>query len=90
MDAFMDTPFGREGSKGSKGAEGSKGGGGAPFKKKGRQYEKNVQPPWRAREKRSPFGGFATTFPPVQGTLWVLSNLLHDSKGKRRAVYSPL
>ena len=33
-------------------------------------------------EKRSPFGGYGTTFPPIQGALWVLSIVPHDSTGK--------
>ena len=40
------------------------------------------------REKRTPFGGFATTFPPVQGALWVLRIVLHGTTGKRSAIYS--
>ena len=27
-------------------------------------YNKTIKPPWRAMEKRPPFGGCATTFPP--------------------------
>ena len=35
----------------------------------------------------SPFGGFATTFPPASLVgLWVLSIVPHDTRGKRRAV----
>ena len=37
----------------------------------------------------TPLVAGATTFPPVQGALWVLSIVSHDIKGKRRAVYSP-
>ena len=64
----------------------------APFKKKGRQYDKTFTTGLRPMEnrptalagveKRSPFGGYGTTFPPIQGALWVLSIVPHDSTGK--------
>ena len=39
---------------------------------KNASYNKTRESPWWAMEKRPPFGGCATTFPPVQGALWVL------------------
>ena len=55
-------------------------------------YNKTREPPLRAMEKRHPpLVAGATTFPPQAGGLWVLSIVLHDSAGKRRAVlFSPL
>ena len=56
-------------------------------------YNKTREPPLRAMEKRHPplLAG-ATTFPPASLVgLWVLTNVPHESKGKRRAVlFSPL
>ena len=39
---------------------------------KNASYNKTRESPWWAMEKRPPFGGCATTFPLVQGALWVL------------------
>ena len=48
----------------------------------------NRQTALRAREK-PPLVAGATTFPPAKlGALWVLSNVPHDTRGKRRAIYS--
>ena len=48
----------------------------------------NRQTVLRAREK-PPLVAGATTFPPAKlGALWVLSNVPHDTRGKRRAIYS--
>ena len=84
----------------------AQGGRWSPFKKKGRQYDKTIQPGYRPKENKPnslcslenhttvltgdgkaapPLVAGATTFPPMQGALWVLSSVLHDSKGKRRA-----
>ena len=50
---------------------------------------KTIQPLFRAMEERHPLWWLAPpTFPLFEGALWVLSNVLHVSKGKRREAYS--
>ena len=51
---------------------------------------KTIQPRfWREGKSAPPLVAGATTFPPAEpGALWVLSGVLHDTKDKRRAVYS--
>ena len=54
----------------------------------GCHYDKTREPPWRAMEMRTPLVAGATTLPPVQGALWVLSIVLHGSTGEYREAYS--
>ena len=51
VGAFLDTPFGREGSEGSKGSKGSEGGSGRPSAP---VLIKPLQPPWRAGKTGKP------------------------------------
>ena len=70
----MTCPEGREGSEGacSRGAAGAEALVGVLKIIKNASYNKTRESPWWAMEKRPPFGGCATTFPLVQGALWVL------------------
>ena len=71
---------------------GHEGCGGRPSKRRGASMYKTFTTGLRPMEnrptalagveKRSPFGGYGTTFPPIQGALWVLSIVPHDSTGK--------
>ena len=55
---------------------------------KGRHYDKTREPPWRAMEKRHPLWWLRHHLFPVQGALWTLNSVPHNSTGKRREVYS--
>ena len=64
----------------------AQGGRWAPFKKKGRHYDKTLTTALSGERKAAPpLVASPPPSPPQAVGLWVLSNVPHDSKGKRRA-----
>ena len=62
----------------------------APFKKKGRHYDKTVTTALAGDGKAAP--PLVAALPPFslfRGALWVLSIVPHDYTGKHREAYSP-